>query len=299
MTGLDVTLLRPLWLLCLPVLALLGWWLWSRRGGLGDWDRAADPALMQAMAALGRIDASASRMPLIAVMATIAVCIVALSGPAVERRDTLSYRNLDGVLFLVDASSSVTDDPRWPQMLSMGRFGLASLGTRPGGIIVYGGDAYVATDMTADHLQLGQSFALIDADTVPDKGSRPERALALAAKMLTEADVIAGDVVLFTDGAGLGSQSLQEAAAIAGQGARLSIVSMTGAAPDIATHVSAGGGAIFTLDQTDALRQYMSEDARTRLERQDYPLLYWKDLGRYLMAWALIPLALLFRRDAA
>ena len=298
MTGLDVTLLRPLWLLCLPGLALLGWWLWSRRGGLGDWDRAADPALMQAMAALGRIDASASRMPLIAVLSTIAVCIMALSGPAVERRDTLSYRNLDGVLFLVDASSSVTDDPRWPQMLSMGRFGLASLGTRPGGIIVYGGDAYVATDMTADHLQLGQSFALIDADTVPDKGSRPERALALAAKMLTEADVIAGDVVLFTDGAGLGPQSLQEAAAIAGQGARLSIVSMTDEAPDIATHASVGGGAVFTLDQTDALGQYMSEDARTRLERQDYPLLYWKDFGRYLLALALIPLALLFRREA-
>ena len=299
MTGLDVTLLRPFWLLGLPVLAMLGLWLWSRRGGLGDWDRAADPALMQAMAALGRIDASASRLPLVAVLATVSVSLVALSGPAVERRDTLSYRNLDWVLFLVDASSSVTDDLRWTQMLSMGRFGLASLGTRPGGIIVYGGDAYVATDMTADRLQLGQTFSLIDANTVPDKGSRPERALALAAKMLREAEVIAGDVVLFTDGAGLGPMSLQDAGAIAGQGARLSIVSMTGPSPDIATHASIGRGAVFGLDQTDALGQFLSEDLRTRLERQDYPLLYWNDLGRYLLALALIPLLSLFRREAA
>ena len=195
--SLDVTLLRPLWLVALPLIALSGWWLWSRRGSLGDWQRATDAALLQAMAALGRIERTPSRGPLLAALAVAALTVVALAGPAIERRDTLSYRNLDGVLFLVDASASVNEDPRWTQMLTMGRFGLNALGTRPGGLIVYGGDAYLATEMTHDHLQLGQTLSLIDTETVPDPGSRPALALALAARLLRDAKVIAGDVVVF------------------------------------------------------------------------------------------------------
>ncbi|WP_424968626.1 VWA domain-containing protein [Dinoroseobacter sp. S375] len=299
MTGLDVTLLRPVWLLALFALAGFGWWVLRRRGGLGDWQRAVDPALLRAMAALGRVDSQSSRAPLWALLTTLAVILLALSGPAIERRETLSYRNLDGVLFVVDASASVTEDARWPQMLTMGRFGLAALGTRPGGLIVYGGDAYVATDMTGDHLQLGQTLSLLSAETVPDGGSRPERALALAAQLLADAEVIAGDVVLFTDGDGLGPASLRAAGEIAAQGARLSLVSLLEPRPGFATHAAAGQGAVFTLEQTDAFSDWVQEDARTRLEAQDYPLLFWKDMGRYLLALALIPLLLLFRKGAA
>ncbi|MEM8956956.1 MAG: VWA domain-containing protein [Pseudomonadota bacterium] len=299
MSGLEVTLLRPLWLLVLVPVVGLAVWVWLRQRRLGDWSKATDPALMQAMAALGRIDATASRMPMLMGAATLAMIVIALSGPAIERRDTLSYRNLDGVLFLVDASTSVTDDPRWPSMLTMGRFSLASLGTRPGGLIVFAGDAYVATDMTADHLQLGQTFSLLDQTPIPDKGSRPERALELAARMLAEAQVIAGDVVLFTDGNGLGTDSLQATAQIAEQGSRVSLVSMHDPAPALATHAMVGGGAVFALEDTDAMRLWLAEDARTRLERQDYPLLFWQDLGRYLLGLALIPLLLLFRRETA
>lgn len=299
MSGLEITLLRPLWLLALPVIGLFGWWLMSRRGGLGDWHKAADPGLMQAMAALGRVDPHTGRMAIIGILTATALCVLALSGPAVERRDTLSYRNLDGVLFLVDTSSSVTEDTRWPAMLTMGRFGLAALRTRPGGLIVYGGDAYVATDMTRDHLQLGQTLSLIDAQLVPDPGSRPLRALDLAGDLLAEADVIAGDVVLFTDGAGLGPETLQAAERIAAQGARLSLVSLHAPDAAFATHAAIGGGEVFTLDQTDDLGRWLSEDARTRLERQDYPLLFWQDFGRYLLLLALIPILLMFRREVA
>ncbi len=295
----DITLLRPLWLLLLPVLGGFGWWLWSRSGGFGEWDRAANPVLMRAMAALGRIDASANLGPLIALLVAVGICVLALSGPAIERRDAQSFRNLDGVLFVVDMSTSVTDDPRWPQLLTMGRFGVSALGTRPGGIIVYAGDAYVAADMTADHRQVGQTFSLIDAQTVPDRGSRPERALALAGQLMLEADVVAGDVVLFTDGAGLGPASLQNAAALAGLGARLSLVSLGDASAEMETHASVGSGAVFTLDQTDALQQWLASDARIRLEQAEYPVLFWRDMGRYLLVLALFPLLLLFRRNAA
>ena len=297
MSAFDLTLLRPLWLLALIPLAAFAIWIWIRPRGLGDWSKAADPALMQAMAALGRVDATASRAPVIAATSALALIVIALSGPAIERRDTLSYRNLDGVLFLVDASPSVTEDAAWPNVLTMGRFALASLGTRPGGLIVFAGDAYVATDMTADHLQLGQTFSLLGETPLPDSGSRPERALDLASRLLSDAQLIAGDVVIFTDGAGLGPASLQAAAAIAEQGSRLSLVSLSDPGSDFATHATVGGGTVFALNDAEAMRSWLQEDARTRLERQDYPLLFWQDLGRYLLGLALIPLILLFRRE--
>lgn len=295
MSGWEVTLLRPFWLLTLPLLVAVGAWLMMRKGGLGDWQKASDPALLRAMVALGRVDDQARQGPLWAMLGVVAVIVLAMTGPALERRDTLSFRNLDGVLFVVDASASVTEDPRWPQMLAMGRFGIAALGTRPGGLIAYGGDAYVATDMTLDHLQLGQTLSLIGPDLVPDAGSRPARALSLAAQMLENAQVLAGDVVLLTDGVGLNAESLRAAHLIAGQGARLTLVSLGTPTAAFETHALAGRGQVFTLHQTDEFAAWLQASARTRLEAQDYPLLFWKDFGRYVLILALVPLLLLFR----
>lgn len=295
----DFSLLRPYWMLAVPVVAGLALWVLSNTRGFGTWDKVADAALMQAMAAIGRIEGASLPLTRIAQLSVAGLCVIALTGPAIERRGAETYRNLDGVLFLVDASASVSDSERWPQMLTMGRFGVSALGSRPGGIIVFAGDAYVATDMTTDHRQLGQTFSLIDADTVPDKGSRPERALALAAQRMDEAGILAGDVVLFTDGEGLGVASLQAAAALADRGVRVSVVSLDAPSAQIQTHASVGSGAVFTLDQTDDLGGWLSEDAATRLEKSDFPVLFWHDLGRYLLFLALFPMLLLFRRERA
>ena len=293
----QIILLRPLWLIALPVLAVIALWLLRRRSSLGGWEQAARPYLLKALGALGKIEGSEHRAPFWAAIAAAAIAIVGLTGPAIERRDALSFRNLDGVLFLIDASSSVVEDIRWPQVQTMGRFGLAALGTRPGGLIVFAGDAYVATEMTTDHLQLGQTFSLINANTVPDEGSRPERALELAVRLLSDADVIAGDVIVFTDGSGLGPASLQASAKIAELGSRLSLVSLTDNVADIQTHASVGGGRVFSLVETEELSNWLREDARTRLEAQDYPLLFWQDYGRYLLFVMAIPVLFLFRRQ--
>ena len=299
MIELDVTLLRPVWGLFLVVVCGAGWWLLSRAGGFGAWDKVTDPQLVQAMAAIGRIEGGSFPLTTAALLLTTGIIAIALTGPAIERRDAQTYRNLDGVLFLVDASESVADDDRWPQMLSMGRLGVSALGSRPGGIIVYAGDAYVATDMTTDHRQLGQTLLLIDGQTVPDKGSRPERALALADQRMEEADILAGDVVIFTDGDGLGSSSLQQVASLASRGARVSLVSVHSPTAQIQTHATVGGGAVFILNQSDDLAIWLADDAATRLKRADYPVLFWHDLGRYLLFFALLPLLFLFWRAGA
>ncbi len=297
MSVLGLTLLRPVWLLGLPVLLGLSWWLWTRRGGLGDWDKAADPALMRAMAALGRVDAGAGRTALLSMLGCLGVGCLALAGPAIERRDAPSFRNLDGVLFLVDASDRATGHEGWTDLLAAGRFGIAGLGTRPAGIIVFAGDAYLASDMTHDHLQLGQTLSLIAPGLVPDPGSRPARALRLAAERLRAAEVIAGDVVLMSDGAGLGRESLTAAQALRDLGARLTIVALGLPTPAMEAHAQAVGGTVLRAGEPEALARFLSDRARAQLVRQDYPLLFWQDLGRYVLGLCLLPLLLLFRRE--
>ncbi len=295
----HVSLLRPLWLLAVPCLLALAIVLRRRSSGLGDWDRVLDPGLLSAMRALGHVDtAAADRRGKVALCAAAAIAL-ALAGPSFERRDAAAFRNLDGVVFVVDASPSMVDSDRWPAVLTMGRFGIASLGSRPGALVVFGGDSYIVSEMTGDLRELGQTLPLIDAKTVPDPGSRPERGLAQAGMLLREADVLAGDVVLFTDGGGLGQSALQEAAALAGRGARLSVVSAGGLGPDVQALAATGQGRVFVLSDTDAFAAFLAEEARDRLERQDYPLLFWSDMGRMLLLAALVPVLMLFRRRSA
>ncbi|WP_146591114.1 vWA domain-containing protein [Puniceibacterium confluentis] len=290
------SLLRPQWLMVLPALVAL--WLVMRRrsAGLGDWNRVMDPAMLRALRALGRVDeAGASRRGICALTAA-GLIVLALAGPALERRDAAAFRNLDGVVFVIDASPSMTGSGFWPALQTMGRFGVAALGSRPGALVIFGGDSYVGAEMSGDLRQLGQTLSLVDAETVPDKGSRPERGLAQAAMLLREAEVLAGDVVLFSDGGGLGPAALQEAGRLAEQGARVSVIHVGDPNPELQALAATGQGRIFGLSETDAFAAFLGEQARDRLEKQDYPLLFWADFGRFLLLLALFPALLLFRR---
>ena len=137
------TLLRPEWLLALAPLAIFAWWALTRTGDLGGWEAAADPEMLRALTELGQVEDAADRSGVIAGLIAALLTIVALSGPAVERRDAVSFRNLDAVVFVLDASKSVTEAPTWPQTLTMGQFAIAALETRPGALVVFAGDAYV------------------------------------------------------------------------------------------------------------------------------------------------------------
>lgn len=293
----DWSLLRPFWLAVLPLLlALL--LVRRRRARVGDWEKVVDPELMAALRALGQVDHDGpSRQGLLALVAA-GLILLALSGPAVERRDAAAFRNLDGVVFVLDASPSATGGEAWTGLQTAGRAGIAALGSRPAALVVYAGDAYVATDMTADNRQLGLTMSLVGPDTVPDRGSRPALGLAMAVRLLAEADILAGDVVLLSDGGGLGPETLAQAAEIAARGARLSVV-LPAATPQGDVLAATGGGRVFVTGQSVELADFLRTSARDRLEKQDYPLLFWSDLGRYVLVLALVPVLLLFGRVQA
>lgn len=294
----DVSLLRPLWLLLLPLLVAVALVLHRRRARLGDWEQVIDPQMLVALRMLGRVEEAGTGTRGLLALSAAGLIALALAGPAVERRDAAAFRNLDGVVLVLDASPSATESAHWTELQTMGRFGVAALQSRPAALIVYAGDAYLATDMTADTRQLGLTLSLVGTETVPDPGSRPELGLALAEQVLREAQVLAGDVILISDGVGVGPAALSAAAKVAARGARLSVV-VPQVSPSAETLARTGGGQVFVSGQSEELAAFLGESGRERLEKQDYPLLFWADWGRYLLLPALLLVSLLFGRRTA
>ena len=82
MTGFDISLLRPIWLVALLPLAFIGWALLRQRSRLGSWEQVANPELLRAMHALGRIDRGTGlRRDLLALVIS-GIAVLALTGPA-------------------------------------------------------------------------------------------------------------------------------------------------------------------------------------------------------------------------
>jgi len=301
----DMALLRPLWLLALPAIILWAVLVRRRHARLGDWDKMIDAHLMQAMETIGRVDRPAARLVGQLPIWAAGLIVLALAGPALEGGKAQTFRNLNGVVFVIDVSDSMTQDETWQEVIITARAGLSELGSKPAGLVVFAGDSYIASTLTTDTRHLGQAMALLDDQTVPDKGTRPALALQQAAEILSEAAIIAGDVVLITDGDGLGPDALIAAKTISDLGGRLSVVRAETSVSrqpretraDIDSLVSIVGGRLFTLGEAAALSDELGRNEDPRLEKQEYRLLFWFDYGRYLLVLALIPVALLFRRE--
>lgn len=302
----DLTLLRPFWLLALPVLVALAVYMFRRAARPGDWRAQIEPHLLHALSELGRVETGRGGEKAVRPFLIAGLIAFALTGPAMQRPKAETFRNLDGVVFVMDVSASMTRDETWPAVVTMARAGLNALAERPAALIVYAGDSYTAATLTLDHLQIGQTITLLNEKTVPDRGARPAIALTRAAEMLAEAEIIAGEVVLFSDGAGIGPEAENVAQRISDLGARLSIV-----APETTisgevigregreTLARIGGGEIYGVDEVEPFMADLRQSGAGRLERQDLQLLLLEDYGRWLLLLALIPAGLFFWRERA
>ncbi len=298
----GLALLRPLWLLALPVIALIVFVAWRRTSASSGWERAVDPALMAAFTRMGRVVEGKAKRDLLPAAAMVLVAL-ALTGPAVERRDGASFRNLDGVVLVMDVSDSVAQSDAWLDAMTAVRLIAQRAGSKPVALVAYAGDAYLASPLTTDARVFGTTVSFLTEGIIPDKGSRPALGLAMAAQILADAEIVAGDVVLVSDGEGLSGETSRLATAIRAKGARLSTVYIPGAgeAPDpvaLTALAEIGGGIAVQARNPVPVASLIGSGLATRLESTDFAVLIWRDYGRFLLLLALFPVLLMFRRVA-
>jgi Ca-activated chloride channel family protein len=302
----SFALLRPWWLLAFPLLAAA--LLMTRRihAGLGDWARAVDAPLLAAM--LKRRAGGAGAPGGHAILWTIALTALALSGPAIKRADANQFRNLDATLIVMDASDAASRGGRLQQAIAAAQLIIAQGGARQMGLILYAGDAYLASPLTDDASALSALLFAVDDHTVPDAGARPDRALSLARHILHDARIVGADVALISAGEGLDPAAMREAARLAADGHAVHTLFL--AAPDAADASGAARGAAMAAlaaeghgvagdaARPDGVIARISGRAIAHIAGSALQILAWRDYDRFLLFAAAAPLLLCFRRSA-
>jgi Ca-activated chloride channel family protein len=303
----SFALLRPWWLLAVPLVAMLVLLARPKTAGLADWDRAVDPPLLAAMLRRGGA-AGAGGLTIHAVALAIVLTVLALSGPAVRRTDSDRFRNLDATLIAIDLSSEATGATQLQQAKTAAHLLLDQAGARQLGLILYAGDAYLASSLTDDAAATSATVFALDDRTVPDPGARPNRALALARGILREAHIIGGDVVLISVGQGVDAAAMREASALADDGHAVHTLFVppgtAGKLTDatrraaLAALAAAGHGLAQDVGRPGGVLSEISGRAIRHTDAGTLSGLAWYDVGRFLLIAAALPLLLVFRRSA-
>ncbi len=178
-------------------------------------------------------------------------------------------------------------------------------GARQTGLLLYAGDAYLASPLTDDAAALEALLFAVDDHTVPDGGARPDRALALARRVLREAGAVAGDVALISGGAGADARTSAQAVTLAAEGHALHTLFVdqrdgageSGAARRAPMTALAADGRGLAGDAAHAEDVAAAIGVRriSRVAQGVRRALEWRDCGRLLLFLAAAPLLLFLR----
>ncbi len=297
----GLVLLRPwLILLALALLALVIWRLATDRR-VGSWNSAIEPHLMTAMAGLGRVSgqswSEAFRNPLIW---AFLLALPVLSSPAIDIRAASAFRNVDGVVLVVDVSPSVTQSEAMAKTVTMARSMVQSIGSRPAGLVVYAGDAYIASELTSDTGQIEFTLELLDGETIPDQGSRPALGLEKAIGLLKSNETLRSDIVWLTDGGGLSDSEMARISSLL-ETADMRVTIVDSSATPSAKLNALGkrvGAMVFKVDEVAPATEHLALIQGQTLERSDLRLLSYRELGPLFLIPAALMMLLWFRRTA-
>lgn len=190
-----MTLLRPEWLLALP---LVIWFLWQQRSvGAARWQSHIDPDLLRPLLRqqeeryghwFRRVGAcSLLLMPLV------------LAGPAIERTSTDAITERAMVILLDQSLSMLSEDTAPTRHLRARQKiqdWLRANPERPTALVAYSGTAHVVAPLTVDHEALNTLLLQLSPLIMPMPGSNPTAAMELA---LDQLDGRRGDILWFTD----------------------------------------------------------------------------------------------------
>lgn len=324
----DFHFLRPWWLLALLPLAALLWALYRGRRGGGDWREFCDAALLPHIL-VGR-PAPAARKPIWLAALAGWLAVLALAGPAWEKLPSPVFRNFSALVVVLDLSMAMDAADLKPSRLERAKFKINDiLRARKDGqtaLLVYAGDAFTVTPLTDDVGTIAAQMSALTPRLMPAQGARPDLGLAMAARLLKQAGLKTGDVLLVGTGEGAAGAA-EVAAQLRGDGYRVSAlgVGTTAGGPvplaeggflkdargDIVVPkldsdalmklAESGGGLYRPMDSgagdLDVLLRFIDHRPETA-EQADNPMNIeqWREAGVFLLPLLLPLAALAFRR---
>ena len=195
-------LLRPLWLITLIPGVILFVFLLKRRLASARWNGIIDKSLMPHV--LDQMPSEQSRWPLWFILFAWLLTSIALAGPTWQQLPQPVQKKEDALVIVLDMSLSMAAQDVSPDRATRARQKVIDiLKQRNEGLtalVVYAGDAYTVTPLTDDADTVINLVPSLSPFIMPAMGSRPDIALTLAAKLITDAGLSKADFLLITDG---------------------------------------------------------------------------------------------------
>ena len=320
--------LRPLWLLALLPLAWLVWSLARRRFGSRGWASVCDPALLPHVLIGG--GEKRERRPAALIAAAGVLAIVAVAGPVWNKLPQPVFSSKSGLVIVLDMNRTMDANDIKPSRMIRARYKIDDLlRHRKDGLtalVVYSGDAFTVAPLTEDTATIESQLSALTTDIMPSRGNRPDLGLKRAVKLLRQAGVGHGQILLISDGVD-GERGIKAARAAGADGYRVSVMGvgtrfgvpvpqadgsfLKDSKGQIVVPIlkqepmrelaAAGGGSYVRLTLNDADLRALSKDFKAgRLEDNETATRLhtdtWREEGPWLLL-ALLPLgALAFRR---
>lgn len=319
--------LRPYWLIALPLLLILVFWLARRHKNDGDWSGLIDADLLPALRLDSASVAGMRPWPLLALLWSLVV--LALAGPSWERDLTDAYRAPADWVFVLDLSPSMAATDVAPNRVTRARYALDDLLSSAHdarvGLVVFGDEAYTVTPLTQDVATVRALLPPLAPDIMPTPGDHLAPALDNAEKLLQAGGTHDQRIVVLTDGFEDAAAVLASAAKLKARGITLSVVGIgtSAGAPlqnadghfaldaqgrsqltsldigQLKQLASTGGGGYVDIAQLPGLIAFLQSvphSAGGAIAAQGVKVSHWRDEGVWLLPVLLLLAGLLARR---
>ncbi|MGQ9427402.1 VWA domain-containing protein [Gilvimarinus sp. F26214L] len=194
--------LRPLWLLAILPLLLIGYLLWWQKRSQSQWQKFIQPELLHHL--LEERLSGASRWPFAGLVAAWILASVALAGPTWKQLPQPVHQSEAAVVIAFDMSPSMVAEDFTPSRLERVRFKLRDyLKQREEGLtalVAYAGGAHVVSPLTDDTQTIANLIPALHPAIMPVSGSNVERGLEKALTLFRDAGIPEGEILLVTDG---------------------------------------------------------------------------------------------------
>jgi len=320
--------LQPEWFLALLPLAGLLWLMARGVEAANPWRGVVEPRLMRLL--LVESGGRGRWLPLALLGVGGLIAVVALAGPVWEKKTLPVFKRQQALVIVLDLSRSMLTPDLPPSRMERARFKVKSLlrQRREGqtGLVVFAGDAFVVTPLTSDIRTIDAQLRPLSPDLMPAQGSRVDRGLEEAGRLLQQAGMPEGEVLTITDGFH-DSRAVEIAKRLRKSGYRVSVLGVgtkEGAplpdgrggfvrydsgkvvtprldAPLLRHLAEAGGGryATITVDDSDLRRLLPDASAgglNKQMEKSRQEVEQWLERGPWLLPLLLPLAALAFRR---
>jgi Ca-activated chloride channel family protein len=314
--------LRPWWLMCILVLPVLPRLL-RRTDGSASLERLVDAPLLPHLIK----GSGTTRLgPVIGIMLAWVLACMALAGPTWERLPQPVYTAQRAQVIAVSLSRRMLATDMLPNRMTRVRYKIHALlkANKDGqnALVAYAGAAFTVAPLTSDAGALTDLLDALSPDTMPVQGDNASAGIRRATRLLEEAGIKQGSIVLIDDHAD--QDAVRAARAAKAAGMRVSVLGVgtqKGApvarpgggfekGPDgkvvmaarddasLRAVASAGGGLYVHMQpdskDVDALTSQLRTGAASRDSRQKVQV--WRDQGPWLLLLVLPLAALAFRR---